>query len=230
MHMAQTTGGWTLPELHRLPDDGNKYELVRGELFVTPPPSVAHEELASVLGRILDRYVDAWGLGRVYRPRAVIQVMESQVEPDLMVRPILKMVSDSWARAPLPILVVEILSGSTRRRDHVQKRELYLDVGVPEYWIVDGDERTIRVVRPGRDDFVNREIVVFRDHVRRAFRTTLVLSLHTNSYAATTIRLTGSRIMPPAPCSARHPSRGRHAACWARLRASPTVNRRRAGG
>lgn len=157
MHMAHTTGGWTLPELHRLPDDGNKYELVRGELFLTPPPSIAHEELASVLGGILDRYVTVWRLGRVYRPRAVIQVLESEVEPDLMVRPIVKAVSHSWAHAPLPILVVEILSDSTRRRDHVQKRELYLDVGIPEYWIVDGDERTIRVVRPERGDLLNRD-------------------------------------------------------------------------
>jgi len=161
MHMAQTTGGWTLPELHRLPDDGNKYELVRGELFVTPPPSVAHEELAYVLGRILDRYVDAWGLGRVYRPRAVIQVLESQVEPDLMVRPIAKTVSQSWAHAPLPILVVEILSDSTRRRDQLQKLGLYLDAGIPEYWIVDGDERTIRVVRPECGDLLTRDALAW---------------------------------------------------------------------
>ncbi|MGI9077153.1 MAG: Uma2 family endonuclease [Gemmatimonadaceae bacterium] len=155
--MAQTTGEWTLAELHRLPEDGNKYELVRSELFVTPPPSVAHEELASLLGRILDRYVDACRLGRVYRPRAVIQVLKSEVEPDLMVRPIVKTVPDSWAEAPLPILVVEILSNTTRRRDHVQKRKLYLDAGIPEYWIVDGEERTIHIVRPGRHDLVTRD-------------------------------------------------------------------------
>ena len=155
--MPQTTGGWTIAELHRLPDDGNKYELVRSELFVTPPPSVAHEELASLLGRILDRHVDACRLGRVYRPRAVIQVLKSEVEPDIMVRPIVKTVPESWAQAPLPILVVEILSDSTRRRDHVQKRKLYLDAGIPEYWIVDGDTRTIRIVRPGRHDLVTRD-------------------------------------------------------------------------
>jgi len=86
---------------------------------VTPPPSVAHEELASLLGRILDRHVDAWRPGRVHRPRAVIQVLKSEVEPDIMVRPIVTTVPDSWAHAPLPILVVEILSDSTRRRDHV---------------------------------------------------------------------------------------------------------------
>jgi Uma2 family endonuclease len=159
--MAQTTGGWTLAELHRLPDDGNKYELVRGELFVTPPPSVAHEELASVLARILDRYVEPRGLGRVYRPRAVIRVLESEVEPDLMVRPTVRRVADDWANAPLPILVVEILSDSTRRRDNVQKRQLYHDAGIPEYWIVDGDHRTIRVIRSEQKDFVVTDTIAW---------------------------------------------------------------------
>jgi Uma2 family endonuclease len=156
MHMAQTTHGWTLEELHRLPDDGNKYELVRGELFVTPPPSVAHEEVASLLGRILEHHVARVGLGRVYHPRAVLRVLESEVEPDLMVRAPTRPNAD-WADAPLPILVVEILSDSTRRRDHVQKREFYLDAGVPEYWIVDGQQRTIRVAGLGRDDVVATE-------------------------------------------------------------------------
>jgi Uma2 family endonuclease len=48
---------WTLEELHRLPDDGNKYELVRGELFVTPAPRPAHERLAVVLFDLLSDYV-----------------------------------------------------------------------------------------------------------------------------------------------------------------------------
>jgi Uma2 family endonuclease len=151
MHMAQTTDDWTLEQLHRLPNDGNKYELVRGELFVTPPPSVGHEELVAVLARILRAYVEAWSLGRVYTPRAVLRALESEVEPDLMVRPRAGTTRD-WSALPLPILIVEILSDSTRRRDLGQKRDFYLDAGVPEYWIVDGERRTIRVVRQGRDD------------------------------------------------------------------------------
>ena len=161
MHMAQSTGGWTLAELHRLPNDGNKYELVRGELFVTPAPSVAHEELAAVLARILDRYVEPRALGRVYGPRSVIRVLESEVEPDLMVRPLTARLVNDWADAPLPILVVEILSDSTRRRDNGAKRQLYRDAGVPEYWIVDGDGRTIRVIRANDDDVVTAESVAW---------------------------------------------------------------------
>ena len=152
MSMAAQTRKWTLRELHRLPDDGNKYELVRGELFVTPAPSQEHEELAAVLGRILGPYVAKHRLGRVYRPRAIIRVGESETEPDLMVRPVRPGRPRGWVKAPRPILVVEILSDATRRRDHEQKRSLYLDEGIPEYWIVDGDERRIRVVRPDSED------------------------------------------------------------------------------
>jgi Uma2 family endonuclease len=53
----------------------------------------------------------------------------------------------SWIGAPTPLLIIEIVSGTTRRRDHIQKRRLYLEVGVPEYWIVDGLERAVRVIR-----------------------------------------------------------------------------------
>lgn len=64
MLMALSTSAWTLAELDRLPDDGNKYELVDGELFVTPAPSPAHEQLASVLHAILGSCVRAHRLRR----------------------------------------------------------------------------------------------------------------------------------------------------------------------
>ena len=59
---------------------------------------------------------------------------------------------DDWELAPQPILVVEILSPSTRRRDATVKRELYAEVGIPDYWIVDPTDRSITVVRPGEPD------------------------------------------------------------------------------
>jgi len=161
MPMAQKTRKWTLAELHRLPDDGNRYELVRGELFVTPPPSPDHEELATVLHEILAPFVRTHRLGRIYRPRAVIQAGGSQAEPDLMVR-VPKRVPPAWNKAAVPILVVEVLSDSTRRRDQVQKRKHYEEIGIPEYWIVDGEERTIRIVRTGEADIVTAERLDWR--------------------------------------------------------------------
>ena len=154
MHMATRTKQWTLEEVHSLPDDGNKYELVRGELFVTPPPTDEHETILARLSRLLDPFVAENGLGMVYHPRAVMRFEGSEVEPDLMVRQPHPDRRGDWDSAPTPILIVEVLSGSTRRRDHVQKRQLYLDAGVPEYWIVDSEHATIRVVRPGVADML----------------------------------------------------------------------------
>jgi Uma2 family endonuclease len=152
MHMATHTKAWTLDELHSLPDDGNKYELVRGELFVTPAPSVRHEHILARLHAALVPYVARHALGMVYRPRAVLRFEGSEAERDLMVRPLGAPTSDEdWAALPTPSLVVEVLSGTTRRRDLVQKRALYLDAGVPEYWVIDPAAQQVRVVRGERD-------------------------------------------------------------------------------
>ncbi|HEY2165322.1 MAG TPA: Uma2 family endonuclease, partial [Gemmatimonadaceae bacterium] len=86
MEMATKLKRWTLDEVHSLPDDGNKYELVRGELFVTPPPSDDHETILARLTGVLSPYVEAHRLGLVYHPRAVMRYRGSEVEPDLMVR------------------------------------------------------------------------------------------------------------------------------------------------
>lgn len=136
---------WTLDDLARMPDDGNKYEVVRGELFVAPAPSRAHQLVIARLARILDRYVEKQGLGVVHQPRAIVRRRGSEAEPDLFVD---SGESMDWNDAPTPCLVVEVHSTATRRRDQNQKRAYYLeDVGVPEYWMVDRESRSIRVAR-----------------------------------------------------------------------------------
>jgi Uma2 family endonuclease len=149
MAMSTARKIWTLDELHSLPDDGNKYELIRGELFVTPPPSHDHETIIARLTRILDPFVAAHGLGLVYHARAVIRFEGSEVEPDLFVSQTLPGIGNHWERAPRPILVVEVSSPSTRRREREQKREFYGDVGIEEYWIIDPERRVVTVIRPG---------------------------------------------------------------------------------
>ena len=59
-----------------------------------------------------------------------------------------------WDNAPRPALIVEVLSRSTRRRDHLQKRNFYIETGVEEFWIADPTERSIRSIRSGRADEV----------------------------------------------------------------------------
>src|SRR5690242_12506202 len=161
--MSMPAKAWTLEELHRLPDDGNKYELIRGELFVTPPPSVDHEEVLARLTDVLAEYVKEHGLGRVYHPRAVIRFEGSEAEPDLMVRAVPPGVhGNAWEKLPAPLLVVEVLSPTTRRRDLVNKRDYYLDAGSGEYWLVDSEQREIRTVRRGAGDVLTRESLVWR--------------------------------------------------------------------
>jgi Uma2 family endonuclease len=156
MAVALATKRWTLKELHSLPDDGNKYELVRGELFVTPAPTDEHETILAKLSRVLDPYVAANGLGFLYHPRAVLQFEGSEAEPDLMVRQPHPRRKGRWSAAPIPILVVEVHSPYTGRRDRQQKRAYYLDAGVAEYWMIDPEEQTLIVVRAGETDVVVR--------------------------------------------------------------------------
>jgi Uma2 family endonuclease len=154
MHMSTAVKRWTLEELHSLPDDGNKYELIDGELFVTPAPTDYHETLSAKLTRLLDPFVERNGLGYVYHPRAVVRVGESEVEPDLMVRQPQPPKTKEWEHAPRPTLVIEIISPTTRRRDYMHKRDFYLRIGIAEYWILDPERQAVTVARPGEENTV----------------------------------------------------------------------------
>jgi Uma2 family endonuclease len=152
MHTAPHRKRWTLEEVHALPEDGNKHELVYGALWVTPGPTEQHNDIVARLTAILVPYVLAQGLGFVYHPRTVFRVgREVEVEPDLLVRQPHPDPHGSSESAPRPILVVEVVSPGSRRRDYGKKRALYLEQGIPGYWIVDGDARTVTVAIPGRD-------------------------------------------------------------------------------
>jgi Uma2 family endonuclease len=153
MRMAVQTHRWTRRDLERLPDDGNTYEVVRGALFVTPAPGRPHQEIVAALADRLVPYVAAHALGVIHFPRSVIVIDDSEIEPDLMVRPRVPP-GLRWEDAPLPFLIVEVLSDTTRRRDLVAKRSFYMEEGVAEYWIVDGKGRTITIVRPDQPDEV----------------------------------------------------------------------------
>jgi Uma2 family endonuclease len=158
MHMANRVQKiWTREELHSLPDDGNKYELIHGELFVTPTPTVSHETVLARLTRILDPYVVRNDLGFVFHRGAIITGDDSEVGPDLMVRQPPEDPSAGWASPPMPILVVEVASDSTRRRDRMHKRNIYAEAGIPEYWMVDGRDRTVRIARLGHADVMATE-------------------------------------------------------------------------
>src|SRR4051812_35178223 len=102
MAVALALKKWTLAEMHSLPDDGNKYELIRGELFVTPAPAPNHEVITTILHEMLAPFVAKHSLGHIYRPRAVMRFRGSEVEPDLFVSAPLR--GRNWAKMPKPIL------------------------------------------------------------------------------------------------------------------------------
>ena len=143
MHMATKTLRWTRADLERLPDDGNRYEVLDGELFVTPQAAHDHQRIALRLAVMLEPYCARHALGGVVGPGAVV-FGSNELQPDVQVVPGAEPPRGAkWEDLPLPLLVVEILSDSTRRRDLGKKREAYERLGIPTYWVVDPDQRRV---------------------------------------------------------------------------------------
>ena len=145
MHMATETRPWTRADLARLPDDGNRYEVLDGELFVTPQARYDHQVIAAGLLAELRSYCQRHNLGHVVGPGAVI-FGDSELQPDVQVVPGPRAPAGTeWKDLPAPLLVVEVLSDSTARRDVGKKRDAYLHIDIPAYWVVDADKRRVLV-------------------------------------------------------------------------------------
>ena len=128
-----------------LPNDGRRYEILEGELAVTPSPSRAHQRVSGNLFVILYTHVRERGLGEVFHaPFDVILEKTSVVVPGLLFvsRDRLGIVTDRGVEGA-PELIVEILSSGTVQRDRVEKAQLYARHGVPHYWLVDPEARAI---------------------------------------------------------------------------------------
>jgi Uma2 family endonuclease len=139
----------TYEDYAALPADGRRYELHDGELSVTPAPSPRHQEISANLSGILREHVKSRGLGKVlYAPIDCLLSDTTIVQPDLIYLDGSRMsaISGRGIEGP-PTLAVEILSPSTARIDRDVKLQLYARHGVPWYWLVDPDERTIEAHR-----------------------------------------------------------------------------------
>ena len=136
------------------PDD-ERYELLDGELIMVPAPGTGHQIVAMELGTLLHVFVKARGLGRVFSaPYDVVLSETNVVQPDLLfiANERTHIITPDNVQGP-PDLVVEILSPSTANRDRTRKRALYAQYGVPEYWLVAPDARTVTVLRLGAAGF-----------------------------------------------------------------------------
>ena len=152
MGMAAPTY-YTADMVRAMPDDGNRYEVVYGELLVTPAPRAWHQILVGRLSLALGNYLQR-------RPAGVLLTSPADISwgPDVLVQPDIFVVSTeeartlTWSRMRTLLLVAEVLSPSTARSDRFLKRLRYRQAGVPLYWVVDGEERTVEVWTPS-DDF-----------------------------------------------------------------------------
>jgi len=137
-----------------LPEE-KRYELIEGELLMTPAPGTQHQTVLQRLFKVVETFVTAQDLGRVwFAPLDVILSDEDVVQPDLLyvATARLGIVTERGLRGA-PDLAVEVLSQATRERDPVVKRKLYAKYGVKEYWLVDPDGRTVEVLTLGQEGY-----------------------------------------------------------------------------
>jgi Uma2 family endonuclease len=143
---------WTSADLEVLPDDGKRYEIIDGELYVSRQPGYFHQKVCSDFYVVLQAWSDVTGSGEAIIAPGVIFAEDDDVAPDVVWISNRRLAEATdpagHLRAP-PELVVEVLSpgASNERRDLEAKLKLYSRRGVDEYWVVDWRSQTIRVYR-----------------------------------------------------------------------------------
>jgi len=151
MIMPVSIPRYTAEEVRHFPDDRLRYEVIRGELFVTPAPGTPHQRIIVSLIVQLHEYVERHGLGEVIVSPFEVEFSEdTAVQPDVIV--FLSDRASQLTRKRLQgpqSLAVEVVSYSSKRTDRLQKRGLYLEEGVTEYWVVDPDLRRVERWRLG---------------------------------------------------------------------------------
>jgi Uma2 family endonuclease len=145
MPMLALNRQWKADDLKDFPDDGNRYEVIDGELFVSPSPSLDHQDAVYRIHQMLASYVDQQGIGYVYSSPADVTFSAGRsIQPDVFIVPL---ANGRRPRAFIEVkrllVAIEVLSPSTARADRVTKRALFRDEGVVEYWIIDLDARTL---------------------------------------------------------------------------------------
>lgn len=126
--------------------EGPDLELVNGVVYMTPPPSDAHESLQAWLLKVLGQYVEEARLGEVRGSRSGVRVSPTSLpKPDLLFFSTthLDQMHPSGAHG-VPDLVIEIVDSPTARRDAVRKQAQYQDAGVLELWVIDLPQRDVR--------------------------------------------------------------------------------------
>ena len=156
---------YTAEMVRALPDDGKRYETVHGELLVTPTPGGFHQRTLARLIGVLGPYLAAAGLEDwLASPADVSFGDDILVQPDLFVADCeVFNRTGAWADIRRLYLVIEILSPSSVRADCFTKRRLYQEQQIPEYWVVDIEQKQVEVWTPELHfPVIERERLVWR--------------------------------------------------------------------
>ena len=169
--MVTNTQGLTARDYFDLPPSDARYELIDGELVMSPTPVPEHQIFLYYLTKVVEAYITDNGLGRVIiAPQDVVLADDVVVQPDMMFISNARLGIIRWGRyvqGP-PDLVVEVLSPSTARHDRLVKREIYARYGVREYWLADLVRRTIEVNVLDGGEFVSAGVYGAGDAVMSA--------------------------------------------------------------
>lgn len=146
--MAKVEGGKTLltySDYVRIPEDGQRHEIIEGQHYVTPSPITRHQRISRHTHFQLYEQIELTGHGEVFNaPTDVVLSDIDVVVPDIFV--VLagnsSIIGEKNIRGA-PDLVIEITSPSTKSRDLELKRRLYEKHGVPEYWVILADEDAV---------------------------------------------------------------------------------------
>ncbi len=139
----------TYDDYLHLPNDGKRYEILEGEIFVSPSPVTKHQIISANLLAILHQHVRQHKLGMVLSaPTDVVLSYTNVVQPDLLfVSNARKNIITDKNIQGAPDLIVEILSETSAEQDRTTKKQIYARHGVKEYWIIDPDRETVEVYK-----------------------------------------------------------------------------------
>lgn len=144
--------GFTDGDLADFPDDGRHYEIFDGNLLVSPTPPWEHQVAVAALHRVLDEACPPSLI--VFGPSPPIRRSpRTSLRPDLCVARRADLVRGSRYRGT-PVLVAEVIAPSSAGVDRMLKRHAYERLGVPFYWLIDEDERSVTVLTLTMDGYV----------------------------------------------------------------------------
>ena len=150
----------TPEKFHNLPETCPRCELVKGALYVMPEPGLDHQFLVHLLWKYLFDQLTLLGMAHAYGPVDLVLNEDDYMSPDIIVVDSSRagILGQVWVDGA-PDIVVEALS-SDRDRDLVDKRRLYQNAGVPEYWLLDGDADTITQLELDEDGAYQERAVI----------------------------------------------------------------------